>query len=116
MRGNLLLLSLFQSDTCIHDIHIIIRFVCFWMSLYFTDELTDIHAFNNMTKHCVLVIKPRLERGGGGGGGGGGEESGRGIEREETKRAVEKERERELESLIREHSRAVPLNFRHADS
>ena len=47
------------------------------MSLYFTDELTDVHAFNNTTKHCVFVIKPWLqrktERGGGGGGGRGGE-------------------------------------------
>ena len=60
MRENLILLSLFQSD--VHDFHIIIRFICFWMSLCFTDELTDIHAFHNTTKYCVLVIKPWLER------------------------------------------------------
>ena len=32
------------------------------MTLYFTDQLTDIHALNNTTKHGVLVIKPWLQR------------------------------------------------------
>ena len=51
--------------------------------------MTDIHAFDHTTKHCVLVIKPWLE-----GGKGGHQCEGHGRERGEGGRG-EREREKE---------------------
>ena len=47
-------------DSNIYDADIFIGLICFGIDFDVGDPLYDFHSFSHSSKHCVLIIKPRL--------------------------------------------------------
>lgn len=47
-------------DSNVDNADVLVRFVCLWVDLDVGDPLHHLHPLRGSSKHCVLVVQPRL--------------------------------------------------------